>query len=241
MLSSAAATAGRWTVGAVLLDMDGTLLDTERIYRTSLCHALADLGYGDGTAIAHAMIGIPAAECEVMLRSHYGRGFREDDVRAAFMAHRDRMLRDGLPLKPGTLELIAALRAFECPTAIVTSSSRRAAEHHLALAGIRDHFETVLTRDDVARGKPSPDLYLLAADRLGFDPRICIAVEDSRPGIDAAHEAGTIPIMVPDIVEPAADTRAKCAAVLPDLHAVLEMLHARQAFVSRALPRSPSD
>jgi HAD superfamily hydrolase (TIGR01509 family) len=140
------------------------------------------------------------------------------------------MLRDGMPLKPGTLELIAALREFDCPAAVVTSSTRHNAEHHLALAGIRDRFDMVLTRDDVARGKPSPDLYLLAAERLGFAPRVCLAVEDSRPGIEAAHNAGTIPIMVPDIVPPNDDTRAKCAAVLPDLHAVLAMLRDKRVF-----------
>jgi HAD superfamily hydrolase (TIGR01509 family) len=226
---TASAEAERWQISAVLLDMDGTLLDTERVYRTSLTSALADLGYADGLTISHAMIGIPAAQCEVMLFDRYGTDFRIDDVRRAFVSYKDDMLRDGLPLKNGTLELLDALRAADCPMAIVTSSSRRAAEEHLALAGIRSRFDTILTHDDVARSKPSPDLYLLAAERLGLQPQACVAVEDSNPGIAAAHGAGTIPIMVPDLLQPSAETRAKCAAVLPDLHAVLAMLRAKGA------------
>jgi len=113
------------------------------------------------------------------------------------------------------------------PMAIVTSSSRRTAEEHLTLAGIRGRFEAVLTRDDVVRSKPSPDLYLLAAKQLGFPPACCLAIEDSNPGVAAAHAAGAITIMVPDIVPPTAASHAKCTAVLPDLGAVAEMLRQR--------------
>jgi beta-phosphoglucomutase-like phosphatase (HAD superfamily) len=203
----AAEGAPRWEIGAVLLDMDGTLIDTERVYRTSLASALADLGYADGLTIAHAMIGLPAVECELMLFEHYGANFRIDELRRAFVSYKDDMLREGLP-----------------------SSSRRGAEEHLTLAGIRSRFDTIVTHDDVVRGKPDPALYLLGADRLGFRPQLCVAIEDSTPGIAAAHGAGTIPIMVPDMVQPNDETRTKCAAVLPDLHAALTMLRERGAF-----------
>jgi len=125
------------------------------------------------------------------------------------------------------MELLDALQKADCPMAIVTSSSRRTADEHLALAGIRDRFENILTRDDVTRGKPSPDLYLLAAARLGVKPELCVAVEDSNHGVTAAHAAGAITIMVPDMAPPTAESRAKCAAVMPDLNAVLKMLRTR--------------
>jgi beta-phosphoglucomutase-like phosphatase (HAD superfamily) len=82
----------------------------------------------------------------------------------------------------------------------------------------------VITRTDVAHPKPSPDLYLLAAARLGVAPELCLAVEDSNPGVAAAYAAGAITIMVPDIVPPSEASRGKCIAVLPDLGAVLAML-----------------
>ena len=222
---------GKWNVGAVLLDMDGTLLDTEKVYFSSLVDALHAAGYADdATALCHAMVGLPGPACEAMLLDRYGHDFPLAEINRAFLVNRNRLMETGLPLKPGTLELLDGLAAADCPMAIVTSSSRRTAEAPLQLAGIRARFETILTVDDVTRGKPSPDLYFLAASRLGCAPQLCVAVEDSNHGVAAAHAAGTITIMVPDMAPPTEETRAKCAAVLPDLNAVLALLHERGAF-----------
>ena len=220
----------RWKVGAVLLDMDGTLLDTEKIYFASLVAALDAHGYGDdATTLCHAMVGLPGPACEAMLVDRYGERFPLAEINRAYVANRDRFMEAGLPLKPGTLELLDGLAAADCPMAIVTSSSRRNAERNLSLAGIRARFDTVLTLDDVTRGKPSPDLYLLAAARLGHAPAACVAVEDSNHGVAASHAAGAITIMVPDMTPPTDEARARCAAVLPDLVAVLAMLRERGA------------
>jgi len=224
----------RWNVGAVLLDMDGTLLDTEKIYFDSLVAALHAHGYGDdATALCHAMVGLPGPACEAMLMDRYGEGFPLAEINRAYVAKRDGLIEAGLPLKPGTLELLDALADADCPMAIVTSSSRRSADRNLALAGIRSRFDTVLTLDDVTRGKPSPDLYLLAASRLNLAPQVCVAVEDSNHGVAASHAAGAITIMVPDMTPPTDETRAKCAAVLPDLGAVLQMLQERSSLLRR--------
>ncbi len=91
----------RWTLAAVLLDMDGTLLDTEKVYLRSTITALTACGYSDGvTELCHAMIGIPGPDCERMLRNHFGDGFPFDDVNRAFAAHCADIFEAGLPLKP---------------------------------------------------------------------------------------------------------------------------------------------
>ena len=226
---------GSWNVGAVLLDMDGTLLDTERVYFDSLVAAMNTFGYtDDAVTLCQAMVGLPGPDCEAMLHARYGESFPLADISRVFIANRDEILSAGLPLKSGAVELLDALQAAECPMAIVTSSSQRTADAHLRLAGIRHRFETILTRDDVTRGKPSPDLYLLAASRFGLKPEVCVAVEDSNHGVTAAHAAGAITIMVPDMVTPSEESRARCAAVLSDLHAVIDMLRTRGGFERRA-------
>jgi HAD superfamily hydrolase (TIGR01509 family) len=215
----------RWNISAVLLDMDGTLLDTEKVYFDSLIAALSACGYTDDTVpLCHAMIGLPGPDCEQLLIDRYGADFPLAEINRMFARNRDDILRAGLPLKAGAVELLDALEAAQYPMAVVTSSSRRSADRHLTLAGIRARFDTILTGDDVVRCKPSPDLYLLAAERLGAKPQACVAIEDSNHGVTAAHAAGAITIMVPDMVPPTEETRAKCAAVVSDLNAVLELL-----------------
>ncbi|QDL98886.1 HAD family phosphatase [Rhodopseudomonas palustris] len=221
-----------WLIAAVLLDMDGTLVDTERVYLESLTEVLNGFGLPDAIETCESMIGLPGPECQALLVARYGEALPLPDINRAFVAKRDARFAQGLPVKPGTCELLDTLDEARCPVAVVTSSSRKTADLHLTLAGIRGRFGTILTRDDVAHGKPAPDLYLLAADRLGVPPANCIAVEDSSVGVTAAAAAGAITLMVPDLLQPDATTRGRCAAVLPDLNAVRSLLETRGRFAT---------
>ncbi|WBU29428.1 HAD family phosphatase [Rhodopseudomonas palustris] len=221
-----------WLIAAVLLDMDGTLVDTERVYLESLTEVLNAFGLPDAIETCESMVGLPGPECQALLVARYGETLPLREINRAFVEKRDARFAQGLPVKPGTCELLDALDDAGCPVAVVTSSSRKTADMHLTLAGIRARFGTILTRDDVAHGKPAPDLYLLAADRLGVPPAHCVAVEDSSVGVASAFTAGAITLMVPDLLQPDAATRGKCAAVLPDLNAVRTLLEIRGQFAA---------
>ncbi len=211
-------------ISAVILDMDGILHDTEAVYHAALKHAVETVGFEVGDAFCHSLIGIPGPESDEMLRMHLGSDFPYATYKVVYERFRDRALESSVPLKPGAAELIELLNRRGLKAAIATSASRRSAENHLSRSGLRRHFPIVVTRDDVARGKPHPDLFLRAAELLHTDPCSCLAVEDSLNGIRAAHAAGMIPIMVPDLLEPTDELRTVCFRVALDLHEVCAVL-----------------
>jgi HAD superfamily hydrolase (TIGR01509 family) len=213
-------------VAAVLFDMDGLLLDTERIAVAALMGAVCDVGYEMDPAYGLSMIGVAGKESEAMVRAYFGPAFPMEAYDRAFDTHRRALIASGIPLKPGVRELLDYLEARGIPRAVATSSGRRTAEHCLGSTGLLARFSAVVTREDVARTKPHPDPYLKAADLLGVPPAQCIVLEDSHFGIRAAHAAGTMPVMVPDLLAATAEMEALCVAVAGDLHAVRALLAA---------------
>jgi HAD superfamily hydrolase (TIGR01509 family) len=211
-------------VEAVLFDMDGLLLDTEAVYIVALQAAARTLGREMPLDFCHSMIGVPGPACNVMIQEFYGDGFHIDAFRQHYSGNMRRLLESGIPLKPGVVELLDFLAGRGLPLAVATSAGRNTAEHHLGRAGLLDRFGAVATRDDVEHPKPHPGVYLEAARRLGVAPERCIAFEDSNIGLTAAHAAGAMAFMVPDILEPLPEIRAKCVDVMPDLHAALRLL-----------------
>ena len=211
-------------VEAVLLDMDGTLHDTEGLYVASLKRAVASVGFSASDGFCHSLIGLPGLETGAAIRAHFGAAFPFDAMNRAYAGALADALGDGVVAKPGAAALVEALAGAGLKVAVATSASRHAAAVHLRASGLDAHLPVVVTRDDVERGKPFPDLFVEAARRLDVAPAACVAIEDSFNGIRAAHAAGTMPIMVPDVVPPTDEIRALCVAVLADLHEVAAML-----------------
>lgn len=205
-------------ISAVVFDMDGTLHDTESVYHAALKDAVAAVGFAVTDAFCHSLIGIPGPENDAMLRAHLGPGFPYAEFYRRYEEHRAQRLDAVFPLKPGVPEVLAMLRAHDIAVAVATSASRHAAERDLRRSGLRDEFAVVVTRDDVARGKPYPDVFLRAAALLRVPPQECLAVEDSFNGIRAAHAAGMMPVMVPDLLSPNEEMRMRCAHIAMDLH-----------------------
>ena len=214
-----------WNPRAVVFDMDGLLLNTEKLARRALMIAGHEVGLDISETVCEAMIGVPADGCHRLLVTQYGEQVAADAFFAATTRHLHAQIDAGhIECLPGARALVDYLRRHDIPRAVATSSSREKAHHHLQAAGLLHGFDIVVTRDDVARGKPFPDLYLHAASRLGFAPGECLALEDSYNGVRAANAAGVPVVMVPDLLRPTDEMYELCLAVLPDLCDVLRRL-----------------
>jgi HAD superfamily hydrolase (TIGR01509 family) len=219
---------------AVVFDLDGTLIDTETIYRDAFMEAAAGLGVVVPPRFYASLVGIASKERGVLLRRAFGAGFPVAAFLAAYYARRAALLPARIPVRAGAVSL---LRRLDMPKAVATSASRRTAMAHLERAGLAGHFAHVVTRDDVARGKPAPDSFLRAAELLGVAPDSCVAVEDSANGVAAAHAAGMRVVMVARQAVP--EVRRRCVGVVEGLEAVGQLLEqdfggANQGSVSEA-------
>ena len=214
---------------AVIFDMDGLLIDTEVLARVTWRMAASDCGFELDDALFEQLVGRTRRDSGVILTDRFGDGFSLETFRARCSSHWEVVVAErGIALKPGALELLAVLDARRLPRAVATSTGRDGAERSLALAGVLDRFPVLVTGDLVERGKPAPDIFLLAAERLGVAPDACLVLEDSISGIRAADAAGMTPVMIPDLVAPSAEIERLAYRVLPSLHAVAELLSATE-------------
>ncbi|MDR3372979.1 MAG: HAD family phosphatase [Ancalomicrobiaceae bacterium] len=209
---------------AVVFDMDGVLFDTEAVFRRSLKSVAAEMGHAIPDDIAKSMIGVERSASQAMIRQATGGTL---DVHALWNRANERVHAEAVKgelLKPGVFELLEHLESAGVPTAIATSSFRDQVDRNLEGHGLTGRFDFIVANGDYARAKPEPDPYLMAAEKLGFEPAECLAVEDSYNGVRSAARAGMMTVMVPDILPANDEMRSLVVAVADDLGEVEAML-----------------
>lgn len=206
---------------AVILDLDGTSLDTEAIDRRIWPAAAARLGFDLSDEFYRTLIGRSNADCEAAIEQHFGLAFPLPEfIHQRELLWAEQAEQRGVPVMTGLPELVSFLESASLPFAIATSSIQENAQLKLRAAGLQGRFQHVITADQVAAAKPAPDLYLEAARRLGLPPGRCIAVEDSDTGVFSAHAAGITVLMVPDQKTPSPAAAAAAYRILRTLHEV---------------------
>jgi HAD superfamily hydrolase (TIGR01509 family) len=213
----------RPALAAVLFDMDGTLIDTEKLWDVALHELAARLGGVLSPAGRAAMIGGSSASTMRILQEDLGLPHLDVAEANRFMTVRMRELfAAGVPWRPGAAELLDAVRAAGIPTALVTNTGRSLVELALLTLG---RFDAVVPGDEVDRPKPHPDHYLAAAAALGVDAPRCVAIEDSPTGLASARGAGCALLAIPNDI-PLVGEDIAGATVRASLREVdLDLLH----------------
>lgn len=197
-----------FTPVAVMFDMDGLMIESERALLECWRETALELGLDLDDALWLSFVGLSDRACHDILRARLADEDRVQALLHGLQVRYDARVEAGLPLKTGVLELLTLLKARGIPRAVVTSTRRPRALQKLESTGLLPHFDDVITGNEVQHSKPAPDIYLLAAQRLGVAPSHCIVLEDSVPGVRAALAAGMTPIQVPDLVMPDEGVRA---------------------------------
>lgn len=184
-------------VEAVVFDMDGVIVDTEQVWDEVRERLVADWGGRYSPEAQRAMMGMSSAEWSRYMHDELGLPQSPEEINDEVVRRMLDRYRAALPLVPGAVEAVRALAAT-LPLAVASSSNRPLIDAVLDTAGISDCFAATVSSEEVARGKPAPDVYLEAARRLGTIPAGCAAVEDSANGMRAAHAAGMSLIAFPN-------------------------------------------
>ena len=196
---------------AVIFDLDGVLLDSEQRWNEAKEALVNETGGRWREDAATTMMGMSSPEWSVYLRDELGVPLDSDAINAAVVRLMEEGYERELPLLPGAREAVTAL-AKDWPLGLASSSNREIIDLALRLAGFDGAFRVTISSEEVARGKPAPDVYIEAARRLSAAPERCVAIEDSANGLRAANAAGMAVIAVPNRHYPPGDDALALAA-----------------------------
>jgi len=190
---------------AAIFDMDGLLLDTERVCQHAFQDACRHLSLPILNDTYLKIIGTNAQSIKRILTTGYGEDLDYDSLRAEWLKRYHGVVEhQAIPVKEGVINLLDWLKAQKIPLVVATSSDKKLALTKLKLSGLADYFEQISSGCEVTHSKPHPEIFLLAAKRLRVEPQKCLAFEDSSNGVRSAMTAGMQVFQVPDLVEPCA-------------------------------------
>lgn len=213
-------------IQAAIFDMDGLLLDTERVCMRVFKQACVSVNLPFYEDVYLSIIGRNAAGIEKIFRAAYGDDL--DKLHNEWRRNYDAIVKhQPIPVKEGVVELLEWLKEQQIPTAVATSTHRDVAEVKLRLAGLDKYFDSLTCGCEVSVGKPDPEIYLLAADRLNVEAEHCIAFEDSNNGVKSAVAANMTTYQIPDLLEPSEEVKALGHSIQPSLLNVLAELKAQ--------------
>ncbi len=202
---------------AIVFDLDGVLLDSEPVWEEARRSLVEESGRPYPPQVTTEIMGMSAPEWSRYLHDRLGVPLEPSLIGAAVVARVEAAYRAHLPLYAGAVDAVCGLATYR-PLAVASSSNRSLIELALELAGIKDCFSAIVSSEEVARGKPAPDVYLRAAELLAVPPEKCAAVEDSSNGMRSAHAAGMRVIAIPNRqFPPAPDALALAAVVISRL------------------------
>lgn len=215
---------------AIILDFDGTLLDTEQ--HNFRCWQLTaeSVGFELSEDFYRSMVGLSLEDSNQRMRQQFGEDSPLNEWRALRRQKFYQLWDEGQGpgWKAGLEQLLPYLNERNYKRAIASSSLKAELEHKLRRSNLLDHFPTYVAGDEVAAGKPQPDVFLEAARRLGVAPEHCLVVEDSIMGVIAGRAAGMSVVFIPDMIPPDERVRRECLAVLASLGEVVPLLEQAQ-------------
>jgi len=212
-------------IQAVIFDMDGLLMDSERegLYVMQACGRKQ--GIELPLDLIKSTLGTTYAHSKALYKSLYGDKIDPEQLFVDFKAGMRELAEQGkVPLKKGAKELLEYLSAHHIPCAVASSSPLVMIQLYLGKTGVLDHFQALLSGDIGFPSKPAPDMFLGAAKALNTDPALCLVLEDSVNGVKAGRSAGMQVGMVPDILPYKEELKPYCDHVLSDLSAVIPLL-----------------
>ena len=186
----------------IIFDMDGLILDTEKLYLEYGLEVFEELGYDITEEVFLGTVGMTDKSSGEYYSKLYGENFDYNIIVEKIDVKLLVTSKDGkVGLKNGLFELLKFLDENDVKKVVATSTARKKAEFMLENAGILDRFDFLVCGDEVKKGKPNPEIFLKAAEIAGVDPKNCMVLEDSHNGLRAANSAGMLPVMIPDLLE----------------------------------------